>query len=229
MSNQLVSRQQLIDDGQPLVYSLASRIYRTVPVRVDLDDLIAYGELGLAEAARDFDASQGVRFTTFAYYRVRGAIYDGLSKMSWTSRGRYRKHRFQQMANEVLQADSDRSQASERSVDDDANWFGNVTENLAVVYMASQLGNEDQDWSLEDAGSRTAPATLAQQEISQKLIELIDTLPKNEQRLIRTVYFDGATLQDAANILGISKSWASRMHAKILEQLGRSLRQLGAD
>jgi RNA polymerase sigma factor for flagellar operon FliA len=69
---------------------------------------------------------------------------------------------------------------------------------------------------------------VAQQEIVAKLRELIRTLPNIEERLIRRIYFEGATLQEAADALGISKSWASRLHAKALEQLARSLRRLGA-
>ena len=69
--------RELIDEGQALVKSLAARIHRNLPVHVDFDDLISYGQIGLAEAAQDFDAEQGTRFTTFAYYRIRGAILDG--------------------------------------------------------------------------------------------------------------------------------------------------------
>jgi RNA polymerase sigma factor for flagellar operon FliA len=223
------AQQALISEGQSLVYSLAAKIYRSVPVRVDLDDLIAYGELGLAEAARDFDPDQGVRFTTFAYYRVRGAIYDGLSKMTWTSRARFRRLRYQQMANEVLASEAEKPQKPNPSLEDEATWFRGVTEELSVVYLASQMSPEAgiRDSAIEDSAVSTAPSILAQREISQKLIELVDRLPRIEQRLIRTIYFEGATLQDAANMLGISKSWASRLHAKVLEQLARALRKLG--
>jgi RNA polymerase sigma factor for flagellar operon FliA len=221
--------QALMSEGQSLVYSLAARIYRSVPVRVDLDDLISYGEVGLAEAAREFDPEQGVRFTTFAYYRVRGAIYDGLAKMTWTSRARFRRLRYQRMANEVLAANAEQASGSDSSVEDEATWFRNVTEELSVVYLTSQMGPETgiSDSAIEDSSASTASTIVAQREISQKLVELVDALPRIEQRLIRTIYFDGATLQEAANLLGISKSWASRLHAKVLEQLARSLRKLG--
>src|SRR5262245_10160555 len=100
------TQQELISDGQALVQSLVTKVCRSIPMRVDRDDLVSYGEIGLAEAARDFDPEQGVSFTTFAYYRVRGAIYDGLSKMSWTSRAYYKRLKYRQMSNEVMQADA---------------------------------------------------------------------------------------------------------------------------
>ena len=99
-------QQSLIEEGQPLVHLLAGRVYRRVGGTAELDDLVAYGELGLTQAARDFDPGLGCRFTTFAYYRIQGAIYDGLSKMSWTSRSQYQRMRSEQMASEALMAES---------------------------------------------------------------------------------------------------------------------------
>jgi RNA polymerase sigma factor FliA len=93
--------QTLIEDCQGLVRSLASRIHHKMPAHVVLDDLVAYGQVGLAEAARDFDPARGIQFSTFAYYRIRGAIYDGLAKMSWFSRVEYGRRK-QQLSGQVL-------------------------------------------------------------------------------------------------------------------------------
>jgi RNA polymerase sigma factor for flagellar operon FliA len=62
--------------------------------------------------------------------------------------------------------------------------------------------------------------------VSGKVRELVKKLPATESRLIQLVYFEGYTLQDAGDLLGISKSWASRLHAKILESLATEMRQL---
>jgi RNA polymerase sigma factor for flagellar operon FliA len=94
--------QKLIEECQGLVRSLASRIHHKVPPYIDLEDLVAYGQVGLAEAARDFDPSRGTQFSTFAYYRIRGAIYDGLAKMSWFSRVEYGRRRNQNLTTRVL-------------------------------------------------------------------------------------------------------------------------------
>src|SRR5688572_30076999 len=75
----------LIAGCQGLVRTLAWRIHKKLPPSVDLEDLISYGQVGLAEAARDFDPSLGDHFITYAYYRIRGAILDGLTKLSWFS------------------------------------------------------------------------------------------------------------------------------------------------
>lgn len=217
---------ELISEGQPLVRSLALRIFHDLPLRVDLDDLIAYGQVGLAEAAREFNPSHGCQFTTFAYYRIRGAIYDGVSQMSWTSRAQLARMRYQQRANEVI-AEQTREGTTDESP---ARWFGNITERLAVVYL-SMNRDEDGNSGIGELADRTESpsATAASREINQKLAKLIDTLPTLEKNLIRDLYFEGSTLQQAASRLGISKSWASRLHAKVLEDLGRTLRRMGAN
>jgi RNA polymerase sigma factor FliA len=224
------SPPELFDEGQPLVRSLAAKIYRNLPVRMDLDDLIAYGQIGLAEAARDFQPQRGSQFTTYAYYRIRGAIYDGVSKMSWTSRSHYRRLRYEQMANETLQRESDAAPSCDRDLlEQDAQWLRAVTEKLAVVYLATHRGQERgiRDSWIEDPAAPQPPTVVASREVRQELHALIETLPPAERRLIHTIYFEGATLQEAAQRLGISKSWASRLHARILENLARSLRQIG--
>ena len=219
---------ELIELGQPLVYAIAKKIYRSIPVRAEMDDLIAYGEIGLHEAARDFDASRGAKFTTFAYYRIRGAIYDGLSKMCWTSRSRYRRLRFQQLANEVVAEDDNATPPD--NLNDGVNWFSQISQRLGVVYLSSQCHDsegESAEARLEAPGP-TATTIVANREINQLLRELIEELPAAQGRLIRMIYFDGATIKQAADRLGMSKSWASRLHAKVLDDLGRKLRRTNA-
>jgi RNA polymerase sigma factor for flagellar operon FliA len=229
MTGNRKSYHALIEEGQGLVMSLASRIHRSIPVRLDLDDLIAYGEVGLAEAAQKFDPGQGCQFTTFAYYRVRGAIYDGISKMSWTSRAQYRRFRFQQLANETLAEDAaDQPIPEHPRLPDEARWFRRVTEKLAVIYLASQETEGDAAGADFQDPRDSAAAVVAQREISERLHQLVNALPNLEAKLIETVYFEGASLQQAADHLGISKSWASRLHARALEQLARDLARINA-
>lgn len=217
---------ELIAEGQALVRSLALRIYRNVPVRVDLDDLIAYGEVGLAEAARDFQPERGNQFSTYAYYRIRGAIYDGLAKMTWTSRARYRKMRYETMANDVLESEREVDDGSPRSASQSGEWFARVTERLAVVYLASDGDAAHDPTQMAEDPLANAPQQFIHKEAGEKLRMLVACLPFSEAKLIQLVYFEGFTLQDAGSQLGFSKSWASRLHARILEQLAGEMRRL---
>lgn len=222
---------QLIEDCQGLVRSLASQIHRNLPRHLELEDLIAYGQVGLAEAARDFDPARGNAFSTYAYYRIRGAIYDGLSKMTWLSRSQYTRIRYRQLADDVLRLESqDNAGHGEPDLESESRWLRDVSRALAVVYLGTQRGLDEQagqSVDLEDLSASEPAAVAMEREIKQTLRELIDALPTEAGTLIRAVYFEGLTLQEAGHRLGVSKSWASRLHAKTLKRLARSLSLLG--
>src|SRR5262245_45447216 len=91
-------RSNLIVEYMGLVRALAWRIHQKVPRQVDIEDLVGYGTIGLAEAASTYDQTRGVRFITYAFHRIRGAILDGLSKMSWFRIDKYNDGSYQQPA-----------------------------------------------------------------------------------------------------------------------------------
>ncbi len=229
MTTTCVSPQQLVEAHQGLVRSLAMKIHEHAPSQVDLDDLIAYGQVGLVEAARDFDPSRGSRFSTYAYYRIRGAIYDGLSKLAWFSRAAYNRLRCEQMADHVLRVESEEESDAAGGLGDDVRWFRQITLALAVVYLASPGVGEEEPVGecLVDRSTAGPSATAIDREISHRLHEMIDALPEEARILIQATYFEGLTLQEAGQRLGVSKSWASRLHAKTLQRLARSLSRAG--
>ena len=227
MTSPAKAPHELIEESQGLVRALAWKIHRGLPSSVEIDDLIGYGQIGLAEAARDFDASRTGAFSTYAYYRIRGAIYDGLAKMSWFSRARYARLRYAQRANELLAADHDAAPGREQRLEDEVHWFRGLASSLSVAYLTTASAGDDGsgEINLTDSGP-LPPGVLMDRETRRILHELIAELPEQSAALIRATYFEGLTLQEAGGRLGISKAWASRLHARTLEQLGRSLRRL---
>jgi RNA polymerase sigma factor for flagellar operon FliA len=137
------------------------------------------------------------------------------------------------MANELLTLDTgDRSDPA--TAEEDLRWLKSRTSAMAVVYLASTGETSDngdngrRGVQLADDAARS-PAVLAMEgELREKLHEIIAALPSDAGALIRGVYFEGLTLQEAGRRLGISKAWASRLHAKTLGRLAHSLRLLGA-
>lgn len=225
------STNTLIASCQGLVRTIAWKIHQKLPGQVELDDLIAYGQLGLAQAARDFDGSRGAQFPTFAWYRIRGSIIDGLSQMSWFSRHAYHSGRYEQMANELLEVEARDAGSDARSPRNEADWAGSVSGALAVVYFASlsKEGRDEAEVTLEDPASPTPDRDAIGHETTAVLHEMIASLPADAGHLVRMVYFDGLTLQEAADRLNVSKSWASRLHAKTLKRLAVALMERGID
>ena len=192
--------QQLVEQNQGLVRSLAMTIHRKLPPYVELDDLIAYGQVGLMEAARDFNPSRGNRFSTYAYYRIRGAIYDGLAKMAWFSRSQYQSARDELLSNAVLQQDQDEAAAAAPArPKPSCAGFATSAGTLAVVHLFTHAEGPPHSCEISlTESARFAPPNMAiKVEIQQKLEDLIAVLPDDERTLIRATYFDGLTLHDA--------------------------------
>jgi RNA polymerase sigma factor for flagellar operon FliA len=221
------TRAELIQDCQGLVRALAWQIHARLARVADVQDLIQYGQIGLAEAARDYDPQNGTQFTTFAYYRIRGAIYDGVSKMSWFSRAQFRRMQYERRAEELLAVEAERGgEGSRRDVADEARWLKRVGGELAVAYLSTLgIDEEGSEPALADPDAAQPSDVVAGQEIQQVLRQLVDALPVDAGNLIRAAYFEGLSLQEAGRRIGVSKAWASRLHARTLERLARSLKQ----
>ncbi len=226
MNSTDTSRHELITSCQRLVKSLARKLHSRLPRHVELDDLVAFGQVGLAEAARDFDPQRGHSFTTFAYYRVRGAMLDGLSKMAWFKRADYARIRYESLANEALELANADGESSE--LKNDARWLTHLGGTLAMVYLCSHAAGDESDPSdsLEDRSAESPTAIAIRRETVDRLRRLIDALPPDAAALIRATYFEGLTLKEAGQRIGIGKAWASRLHARTLDRLRRALRQL---
>lgn len=231
-----LSRSRLIRVHQSLVRSLAWQIHQRLPSHVEIDDLIADGQLGLVQAARDFDATRRVRFTTYAFYRIRGAILDGLSKRSWFSRAEYHARKYEQSASDLLGL---MAQDSDADWNDDlkgaAHWLGRATASLSVAYLASSIDDSEHGRiTIDEVSTAAANQSTAgpkedamTRELQERLRGLVEHLAEPARTLIKKTYFEGLTLQDAAKQLNVSKSWASRLHARTLERLARGLRMMG--
>src|SRR5581483_9848995 len=107
-------KKKLVADNLAYVRAIAARIKDQLPREIEFDDLVAYGTQGLLEAAERYDGRHGASFTTFAYYRVRGAIFDGLRGMGWLPRGEYARARFEERAAAYLANLADREMGEER-------------------------------------------------------------------------------------------------------------------
>jgi len=224
-STNISTTQALVEANQGMVVSLAKAIHRKLPAQFAMEDLVAYGQLGLAEAAKSYEEGHGASFSTFAYYRIRGAIYDGISKMSWNSYAARIQAKYQRLANEAIAA-SGMSPPSESTKEENANWVAGATENLAMVYLASH-GDETRDAlsGMADPHAQAPDGRLEREEVQQLVTKMLDSLSPQEQRLMRLTYFEGMTLKEAGESMGRSKSWASRLHHATLERLSRWLRQ----
>lgn len=214
----LGARDELVESHQGLVRSIAWKIHQKVGKRVPLEDLISEGAVGLIEAANSFDRTRGNQFSTFAYYRIRGAILDGLNKLSWFDRAAYHGSRYERLAADSLATDAEDAPPQEHTT----QWFDRACGSLAVSYMITQEGERQLASTLASDDAGPAESAVGH-EMCDRLRQAIDRLPADAATLIRATYFEGLSLKAAGERIGISKSWASRLHHQTLQQLATIL------
>ncbi len=212
-------RDALIEQHRSYARALAIKVMRTLPPAVELSDLVAYGEVGLVEAAERYDPRRGVAFSTFAHYRIKGAIYDGLRKMGILKGNDARSSYMGERATAYLGNLSDREQGGGNrggSIDDDVMEISNAVAGLAMVFATSLEGSDSLGFTDE---SLPVDQRLELEQQRGRVRAAIEKLPEKERRLLQGYYFQGKTLEEAGAEIGQSKSWASRLHARAIERL----------
>jgi len=222
---------QLVEKHLSLVQAIARKVKKTLNASIELDDLVGYGSKGLVEAAERFDARHGVAFTTFAYYRIRGAIYDGLRAMGWYSRADYARYRAEERANEYLRNRADREGAGQAQGAGTGSTTAGEAATLAEVHEILSSVATVHITSLEAASTvpdeslPAADVAVDNHRLSHRVRQAVAALPDKERRLMELYYFADKNLEEAGAELGLSKSWACRLHARAVDLLRDAMRQ----
>ena len=222
-------RDQLVEQHLHLVQSIADKLKHRLGKTMEPGDLVGYGTQGLIQAAKHFDPRQGTAFSTFAYYRIRGAIFDGMRTMGWYSRGDYARFRAEERANDYMAVASDR-EAAEKSADparsskDKAEVLQDIAEILsgvATVHITSMEAAED----LPDERFQAPDEAAVEAEGRGRVRAALAKLPEKERRLMELYYFADMNLENAGKKLGLSKSWACRLHTRAVNRMREALEE----
>lgn len=219
-SQELVDRDNLVEQYLPYASSIANKVAQSLSNDADIEEIISNARLGLLEAAKRFDPKYKVDFKTFAYYRIRGAIYDGLRKTGWIPRSLYSKIKFEQAANEYLQTMSEKNPVARR--DEEAGEIYDTVNSLASIYIIS-IDASEETMEIEDKKANDIEQKAEFQKIKEYMRQAIEELPDKERKLIKMYYFQNKTLEEAGGKLGLSKSWTSRLHARALGLLFKKI------
>ena len=224
-------RNYLIEHYSQLVNRVVNRIASRYSNYIDIDDLISYGIFGLIDAIEKFDIEKGIKFESYASFRIRGAIIDQIREQDWIPRSLRNK------AKEVEKTMEKLEMKLGRQVEDDelANHMGISVEDLhrllGQVHSFSVMSLDDQ--ILEIAGSTTlandnnTPEEQTMiEELKRLLSEFIDTLPEKEKMVINLYYFEELTLKEIGMIIGVSESRVSQLHSKALIKLKNMLKRV---
>jgi RNA polymerase sigma factor FliA len=220
------AREKLILHYAPLVKYVASRVATGLPSSVDQHDLVSYGMFGLIDALEKFEPGRGNKFETYAIPRIKGAIIDELRAMDWVPRS----VRFKARELEKAQADLEAMLKRQPSEDELADRLGmsrrELHEMVSQISFVSVLALDEVVGSGSDRGESVALIdTLADkgldptwglesQETRGMLAAAINSLSEREKIVVTLYYFEGLTLSEIGEILGVTESRVCQIHTK---------------
>jgi RNA polymerase sigma factor FliA len=190
---------RLVEEHLELVDKIVRGMLRRLPSHIDKADLVQQGRIGLMEAARRYDPTSAASFKTFATYRIRGEIIDGLRAHS---QGRPAEAGW----NESVESIGER--AGSGGGDEVGGFMSSVKALSTAFELATSTGENPLEESLE----------------KQTLWSAVSRLPERERHVCELLYRMDLTMQDIANLMGTSKASVSRLHKRALERLRKDRR-----
>lgn len=229
--HQTEARDELILNYSPLVKYVAGRLASSLPQTVDTADLISYGIFGLIDAIEKFDIGRSIKFETYAIARIKGAIIDELRAMDWVprsvrSRAREIESSYVALENELKRVPTDEEVAKRMGVT--LKEFQDILTKLSYTSVVSfeelWVGGEKEDGqsaigSIRDDSADDPVAIFESVEIKDILAGAIERLPEREKTVIALYYYEGLTLKEIGQVLGVTESRVSQLHTKAVLRL----------
>ena len=229
-------RNEIILRELPQVQYIASRILERLPQQVELSDLINAGVIGLLEAYRAFDPGKNAQFSTFAKFRIRGAILDSLRALDWGSRGIRRKAREIADATSRLESALGRSPTSEElaaNLGISLSSLNEVRSDLSSLFVVGQEaassieGGESFDLIESSPSSWDNPFQIYQKtEERARLASAISELSEREQLILSLYYVEELTMREVSEVVDLAVSRVSQIHSAALIKLRVTLRKV---
>jgi RNA polymerase sigma factor for flagellar operon FliA len=225
------ARERLILHYAPLVKYVASRVATGLPASVEQADLVSYGMFGLIDALEKFEPARGNKFETYAIPRIKGAIIDELRAMDWVPRSvRFKARQIEKAYSDLesimKRAPSEKEVAARLGVTlkelHDVITQISFVSVLALDELLSVGSDRGEQVSLldtlADRGSDVSMG-LEGQETRGLLAAAINSLSEREKIVVTLYYFEGLTLAEIGEILGVTESRVCQIHTKAVNQL----------
>lgn len=221
--------EELILKYMPLVDYHVQRISAGLPASVSKDELKSLGMVGLYEALRNFDADRELKFNTYASFRVKGAILDGLRKLDWLPRSTREKTKRLEAASEKLEQKFLRRITTEelaRETGMDESEVVTVLQESTIANLILMDDAQKDGVQLVDNKRKTPEQQYMMQELMKELAEAIKQLNEKEQLVVSFFYEQELTLTEIGQILDLSTSRISQIHSKALYKLRNVLKNV---
>lgn len=230
------TRQELVLQYAPFIRHVAHRLELRLPPSIDINDIIHAGIIGLIDAIEKFDTAKGVKFSTYAEFRIKGSILDSLRHMDWVPRS----IRKLSSTIENVYAGLEKKLVRPATDEEVAEAMGIKIEELHDIF--SQLcgipllsldvlsPGFDSDITLldciADSETKTPLSQTGVQEIRDMVADAIENLPEKEKIVISLYYFDELTMKQISAALDLTESRISQLHTKAVLRLRSRLKDV---
>jgi len=231
-------RERILMEQLPQVRYIARRIHERLPRHVPFEDLVHAGVVGLIDALSKFDQSKHVQFSSYAKFRIRGAILDSLRELDWSPRELRRKGRqVEEAYNQIsvqlgrTPSETDLARALHMRLDELQSLLAEL-DALEVGSLRVESAHSGKEEDLADSVAAKQEETpffqCLRSEMRHLLAGAIAELPEKEQRVLSLYYYEELTMKEVGAVLGIGESRVSQIHSLAMIRLRARLGSLGA-
>lgn len=227
-------KNTLIEHYIELVKIVSGRMYNYYGSKIEYDDLLGYGILGLIDSIDKYDISKNIKFETYAQIRIRGAIIDNIRKQDWIPRSLRKKSKNVQNAILVLENKLGRSPSNSeiaKQLNMSLNEFDVLLSDISTFNVSSleeiMINKGDH---LTDNNNINNPELIYQgKEIRELLADSIETLSKKEKMVVSLYYYEELTYKEIGQVLELSESRISQIHSKAILRMKNFLANNGIE
>lgn len=229
-------KEQAVEQFLPRVKYYANKYAFCLPAELSSEDLVSAGIVGLLEAIERYDPAMNTTLSTFADFRIRGAMIDEIRSMQWASKDARKK------LEEVRNAYSEMEKTLNRSVTDEEvaaklNMpIESLYKTLSIAGTINMVSIEDLGFNkdgesldilecISKEGERDILEELNLKEMRDTLGAAIDDLAEKERLIISLYYYDELTMKEIGRALDISESRVCQLHGKALIKLKSTLKE----
>ena len=228
-------KKRLIENYIELVKIVAGRMYNFYGSKVEYDDLLGYGVLGLIDSIDKFDIERNIKFETYAQIRIRGEIIDNIRKLDWIPRSLRRKSKDVQEAMSNLEnrlgrspSNQELSEHLELSIEELESLLSDIS-TFNVSSLEETLLTKG-DYNIDADQNTNMPEQIYQEkEMKELLADSIDNLAENEKKVISLYYYEELTYKEIGHIMELSESRISQIHSKSILRIKSILEREGID
>jgi len=231
-------RERVLMEQLPQVRYIARRIHERLPRHILFEDLVHAGVLGLIDALNKFDLTKHVQFSSYAKFRIRGAILDSLRELDWSPRELRRKGRrvdstYNDLSGKLGRAPTENEIAQAMGMG--LHELQSLLAELDGLELSSLRVESFRDGKEEDV-TDYVPSKLEEtsffqclrSEMKHLLEKAIAELPEKEQRVLALYYYEELTMKAVGAALGIGESRVSQIHSLAMVRLRARLDFLNA-